>query len=101
MTEAMKYRRLRREYGPEIALIGGIDSTALLRGSSAVRRAVEEIVPPLLSQGRYLPCLDDRPRDNTPLRCTPSTGRSSPRSPSAGDASRETVPGQGRRAPAG
>jgi hypothetical protein len=67
MTEAMEYRRLRREYGPEIALIGGIDSAALLRGSSAVRRAVEETVPPLLSQGRYLPCLDDRPRDNTPF----------------------------------
>jgi hypothetical protein len=67
MTEAMEYRRLRREYGPEIALIGGIDSTALLRGSSAVRRAVEETVPPLLGQGRYLPCLDDRPRENTPF----------------------------------
>jgi len=67
MTEAMEYQRLRREYGPEIALIGGIDSTALLRGSSAVRRAVEETVPPLLDQGRYLPCLDDRPRDNTPF----------------------------------
>jgi hypothetical protein len=67
MTEAMEYRRLRREYGPEIALIGGIDSTALLRGSSAVRQAVEETVPPLLSQGRYLPSLDDRPRDNTPF----------------------------------
>ena len=67
MTEAMEYRRLRREYGPEIALIGGIDSTALLRGSSAVRRAIEETVPPLLAQGHYLPCLDDRPRDNTPF----------------------------------
>ena len=67
MTEAMEYQRLRREYGPEIALIGGIDSTALLRGEAAVRRAVEEAVPPLLSQGRYLPCLDDRPRDNTPF----------------------------------
>jgi hypothetical protein len=66
MTEAMEYRRLRREYGPEIALIGGIDSTALLRGEAAVRQAVAETVPPLLGQGRYLPCLDDRPRDNTP-----------------------------------
>ena len=60
MTEGMEYRRLRREYGHEIGLIGGIDSTALLRGESAVRRAVEEIVPPLLESGRYLPCLDDR-----------------------------------------
>ena len=67
MTEAMEYQRLRREYGPEIALIGGIDSTALLRGEAAVRRAVGETVPPLLSRRRYLPCLDDRPRDNTPF----------------------------------
>jgi uroporphyrinogen decarboxylase len=63
----MDYLSLRRDYGAEIALIGGIDSTALLRGSSAVRRAVEETVPPLLGQGRYLPCLDDRPRDTTPF----------------------------------
>jgi len=67
MTEAMEYQRLRREYGPEIALIGGIDSTALLRGEAGVRRAVEDTVPPLLDQGRYLPSLDDRPRDNTPF----------------------------------
>jgi len=67
MSAGMEYRALRRDFGPEIALIGGIDSTALLRGEAAVRRAVEETVPPLLSQGRYLPCLDDRPRDNTPF----------------------------------
>ena len=67
MTEGMEYRRLRREYGPEIALIGGIDSRSLLRGEAAVREAVERTVPPLLESGRYLPCLDDRPRDNTPF----------------------------------
>lgn len=66
-SAGMEYRALRRDFGPEIALIGGIDSTALLRGDAAVRRAVEETVPPLLSRGRYLPCLDDRPRDNTPF----------------------------------
>jgi hypothetical protein len=66
-SAGMEYLALRRDFGPEIALIGGIDSTALLRGEAAVRRAVEETVPPLLNQGRYLPCLDDRPRDNTPF----------------------------------
>lgn len=66
-SAGMEYRTLRRHFGPEVALIGGIDSTALLRGEAAVRQAVAETVPPLLSQGRYLPCLDDRPRDNTPL----------------------------------
>ncbi len=67
MTEAMEYSNLRREYGRDLALIGGIDCTALNRGEEAVRRAVETTVPPLLADGRYLPCLDDRPRDNTPF----------------------------------
>jgi hypothetical protein len=67
MTEGMEYRNLRREYGPEIALIGGIDSRSLLRGEAAVREAAERTVPRLLESGRYLPCLDDRPRDNTPF----------------------------------
>ena len=41
MTEAMEYPNLRREYGRDVALIGGIDCTALSRGEEAVRRAVE------------------------------------------------------------
>jgi len=67
MTEAMEYSNLRREYGRDVALIGGIDATALNRGEGAVRREVETTVPPLLAEGRYLPCLNDRPRDNTPF----------------------------------
>jgi uroporphyrinogen decarboxylase len=65
VSAEMEYSRLRKEYGPDVALIGGIDSTALSRDESAVRRAVMETVPPLLESGRYLPCLDDRPRENT------------------------------------
>jgi uroporphyrinogen decarboxylase len=64
MSAGMEYGALRREYGVDMALIGGIDSTALLRDEAAVRRAVEDTVPPLLADGHYLPCLDDRPRDN-------------------------------------
>jgi len=67
MSARMEYSSLRREYGKDVALIGGIDCTALNRGEDAVRRAVEETVPPLLAGGRYLPCLNDRPRDNTPF----------------------------------
>lgn len=63
----MEYSRLRRTFGTEVALIGGIDSTALSRDESAIKRAVEETVPPLLESGRYLPCLDDRPRRNVPF----------------------------------
>jgi len=67
MNENTAYRNLRRRIGPAVSLIGGIDSTSLCRDEKAVRQAVEEVVPPLLAEGRYLPCLDDRPRDNTPF----------------------------------
>jgi hypothetical protein len=60
----MEYGRLRRAFGTGLALIGGIDSTALSRDESTVRRTVKETVPPLLESGHYLPCLDDRPRSN-------------------------------------
>jgi hypothetical protein len=63
----MEYSRLRRTFGTDVALIGGIDSTALSRDESAITRAVEETVPPLLESGHYLPCLDDRPRSNVPF----------------------------------
>jgi hypothetical protein len=60
----MEYGRLRRAFGTGLALIGGIDSTALSRDESTVRRTIKETVPPLLESGHYLPCLDDRPRSN-------------------------------------
>jgi hypothetical protein len=66
-SAGMEYAALRRTFGLDVALIGGIDSGALSRDTAAVRRAVEETVPPLLESGRYLPCLDDRPRSNIPF----------------------------------
>lgn len=63
----MEYPKLRRQFGSKVALIGGIDSTALARDEAAVRKAVEETVPDLLETGHYLPCLDDRPRSNIPF----------------------------------
>jgi hypothetical protein len=65
VTAEMQYPNLRRQFGPDVALVGGIDATALSRDDTAVRRAVMETAPPLLESGRYLPCLDDRPRPNT------------------------------------
>jgi hypothetical protein len=65
-SAGMQYRKLRQQFGPEIALIGGIDATALVQGEAVVRRVVTETVPELLERGRYLPCLDDRPRSNVP-----------------------------------
>ena len=66
-SAGMEYAKLRHRFGPEIALIGGIDATALARGETAVRKAVAETVPDLLESGRYLPCLDDRPRRTIPF----------------------------------
>ncbi len=66
-SAGMDYAALRQAYGPDVALIGGIDADALSRDQAAVRRAVMETVPPLLETGRYLPCLDDRPRSTVPF----------------------------------
>jgi uroporphyrinogen-III decarboxylase len=66
-SAGMEYSRLRRQFGAGIALIGGIDAAALAREEAAIRKAVAQTVPGLLESGRYLPCLDDRPRSNIPL----------------------------------
>jgi hypothetical protein len=63
-SPGMEYAALRRTYGPDMALIGGIDSAVLGLSESHMRRAVETAITPLLKQGRYLPCLNDRPRHN-------------------------------------
>ena len=66
-SAGMAYKRLRDRFGPDIALIGGIDATALAKDPAAVIKVVENTVPELLNSGRYLPCLDDRPRSNIPF----------------------------------
>ena len=66
-SAGMQYSQLRREFGADIALIGGIDAGALARDPAAIEKAVNGTVPGLLAGGRYLPCLDDRPRSNVPL----------------------------------
>jgi hypothetical protein len=65
MSAGMEYQTLRCTFGPDLALIGGIDSEILHLDEGAMRRKVEKIVLPLLEVGHYLPCLDDRPRANT------------------------------------
>ena len=55
--------------GPETAVFGNIirggsRPLSLSQDGNAVRKTIEETVHPLLKSGRYLPCLDDRPRSN-------------------------------------
>jgi len=64
---AMDYRSLRREFGHDLRLIGGIDLDVLRDGREAIRREVEEKVPPLLEQGGYVPLADGRVREDIPF----------------------------------
>jgi hypothetical protein len=64
--EAMDYGHLRREFGRDLRLIGGIDLDALRRDKEAIRREVEEKVPPLVADGGYVPLADGRIRSDVP-----------------------------------
>ncbi len=60
---ALDYRRLRRDFGPEVGLIGGIPLSVLRSGSpELIRDTIREIVPPLLQSGRYVPLAGGRVR---------------------------------------
>ena len=63
----MDYRDLRQEFGRDLRLIGGIDLDTLRRGKAAIRREVEEKVPPLLADGGYVPLADGRVRQDVPF----------------------------------
>jgi len=61
-SEAMNYLDLRREFGRDLGLIGGIDLDALRSGREAIRREFEDKALPLLAQGGYLPLAGGRVR---------------------------------------
>ena len=61
---AMDYRDLRREFGTDLRLIGGIDLDALRRGRDAIRRELTGKLPPLLAQGGFIPLADGRVRED-------------------------------------
>jgi hypothetical protein len=63
----MDYRDLRREFGRDLRLIGGIDLDALRHGKQAIRREITEKVPPLLADGGYVPLADGRVREDVPF----------------------------------
>jgi uroporphyrinogen decarboxylase-like protein len=58
--------RLRRRYGKELRLIGGIPAAALLQGQQAIDEALRKTAAPLLEAGGYLPIVDDRVRSYVP-----------------------------------
>ncbi len=60
--EAMDYQDIRREFGRELRLIGGIDVDALRQDEETIHREVEERVPLLLNDGGFIPLADGRIR---------------------------------------
>ena len=65
--EAMDYRSLRKEFGRDLRLIGGIDLDALRKDKAAIRQEIEEKVPPLIEDGGYIPLADGRVRADVPF----------------------------------
>jgi hypothetical protein len=65
--ESMDYRQLRRDFGPGLRLIGGIDTDCLRQDKEAIRREVEEKVPSLLAEGGFIPLADGRVREDVPF----------------------------------
>jgi uroporphyrinogen decarboxylase len=54
-NDTVAYRKL---YGRKMAYTGGIDKRAIAAGGEALRRAVMDVVPPLLEEGGYIPGCD-------------------------------------------
>jgi len=61
------YRSLRRRYGPELGLIGGIPLSILRAGEpEKMEGRLREIVTPLMESGRYVPLAGGRVREEVP-----------------------------------
>ena len=64
---AMDYPDIRKEFGRDLRLIGGIDLDALRHGKEAIRKEIEEKVPALIADGGYIPIADGRVRKEIPF----------------------------------
>jgi hypothetical protein len=63
-AEVMDYRQIRKEYGRDLRLIGGIDLDVLRAGKEAIKREIMEKVPLLIAEGGYVPLADGRVRSD-------------------------------------
>jgi len=61
------YTAIGQKY-PNLLLIGGIDSTALMKDVRAIEAELKRKVPRLLERGWFIPMLDDNPRENIPYQ---------------------------------
>jgi hypothetical protein len=63
----LDYGALRRQYGPELRLVGGLDLRVMAQDRAAITREVMGKAPLLLTQGGYIPFLDGRVRKGMPF----------------------------------
>jgi uroporphyrinogen decarboxylase len=63
-TPAMDYIDLRKSFGENLRLIGGIDLDALRKGKAAIKKEILTKVPSLIEQGGYIPLADGRVRED-------------------------------------
>ncbi len=64
---AMDYLEIRREFGKDLRLIGGIDADVLRQNQPEILKAITDIVPKLLGDGGYIPLADGRVREDVPF----------------------------------
>ena len=57
-ASGMDPRRLRKLFGPQLILAGGIDKMEIAKGRKAIDAELEAKIPPMLAQGGYIPFLD-------------------------------------------
>ena len=50
--------RLRKKFGKDLVLAGGIDKQEIAKGRASIERELRKKIPPLLGQGGYIPFLD-------------------------------------------
>jgi hypothetical protein len=50
--------RLRREYGRDLLMSGGLDKRAVAKAPAAIDQELRAKIPPLVEQGGYIPYLD-------------------------------------------
>jgi hypothetical protein len=65
-ASGLDYRALRRTFGHELRLIGGLDLRVMNCDRDAVERHITDVAAPLLAEGGYIPLLDGRVRRGMP-----------------------------------
>jgi len=61
-SEQMNYQDIRKEFGCDLRLIGGIDLDTLRNNKVKIREEIENNVPPLIADGGFIPFADGRVR---------------------------------------